>query len=359
MKRVLTVGAALAMTAWLGAAPSSSPVADAASKGDRDAVRTLLKQGADVSAAKGDGMTALHFAADRGDVAMTEMLVYAGANVAAVTRIGHYTPLHLASRAGNAAVAQALVKAGADVSARTTTSGVTPLHLAALSGNREVVTLLLDKGANPNLQLKRRPPYRDVPQDRGGDAILAQGATPLLRAARAGDAPFVKLLLEHKALVDLPSKEGVTPLMAAAGVDFGTRVTRGRNRTSEGVLATMQLLLDAGADINARMLTERRNQVPDGTSQAASYALVLRNRPSQVPTATAVPDQTALHGAAQRGYTPFVKFLVEHGAYLQAKDAAGRTPLDLAKGVGVPGVRQAAGEPFPETVALIEALLKK
>ena len=66
------------------------------------------------------------------------------------------------------------------------------------------------------------------------------------------------LLLKHKALVDLPSKEGVTPLMAAAGVEFGTRVTRGRNRTNEGVLATMKLLLDAGADINARMVTDPR-----------------------------------------------------------------------------------------------------
>src|SRR5262249_10314898 len=120
----------------------------------------------------------------------------------------------------------------------------------------DVGRLLLEAGANPNIQLKRRPPYRDVPQDRGGDTILAQGATPLLRAARAGDAPFVKLLLEHGALVDLPSKEGVTPLMAAAGVEFGQRVTRGRNRTNEGVLATMRVLLDHGADINAHMLTE-------------------------------------------------------------------------------------------------------
>src|SRR3954447_5240410 len=147
MKRVLTIGAALAMTAWLGAAPSPSPVADAAMKGDRDAVRALLKQGADVSAAKGDGMTALHFAAERGDVAMTEMLVYAGANVAAVTRIGQYTPLHVACRAGNAAVAKMLLDAGANVAARTTTSGVTPLHLAAASGNGGLVALLLDRGA--------------------------------------------------------------------------------------------------------------------------------------------------------------------------------------------------------------------
>src|SRR3954464_10926019 len=136
MKRVLTVGVALVMTAWLGAAPSPAAVADAAMKGDRDAVRALLKQGADVSAAKGDGMTALHFAAERGDASMTEMLVYAGANVAAVTRIGQYTPLHIASRSGNAAVVQALLKAGASVAAKTSTSGVTPPPLAAAARRR-------------------------------------------------------------------------------------------------------------------------------------------------------------------------------------------------------------------------------
>jgi ankyrin repeat protein len=179
---------------------------------------------------------------------------------------------------------------------------------------------------------------------------------PFLRAARAGDAPFVDLLLKRGALVDLPSKEGVTPLMAAAGVDFGTRVTRGRNRTTEGVLATMRLLLDAGADINARMLAEPRAVVPEGASAAADYGIRLRGRPSQVPSPYAVPDQTALQGAAQRGYTAIVKFLAENGADLQVKDSVGRTALDLAKGIGVPGVRQAAGEPFPETVALLESL---
>src|SRR2546427_7252115 len=81
------------MTALLGAAPSSSPVADAAMRGDRAAVRALLKQGADVGAPHGDGMTALHWAAERGDADMAETLVYAGANVAAVTRIGQHTPL--------------------------------------------------------------------------------------------------------------------------------------------------------------------------------------------------------------------------------------------------------------------------
>jgi hypothetical protein len=76
-----------------------------------------------------------------------------------------------------------------------------------------------------------------------------------------------------------------------------------------------------------------------------------------MPSPSAVPHQTALHGAAERGLTPFVKFLAEHGADLQVKDANGRTALDLAKGIGVPGVRQAAGEPYPETVKLIESLM--
>ena len=46
-------------------------------------------------------MSALHWAADRGDAELTAMLVYAGANPGAVTRIGQYTPLHLAARSGN------------------------------------------------------------------------------------------------------------------------------------------------------------------------------------------------------------------------------------------------------------------
>jgi len=149
----------------------------------------------------------------------------------------------------------------------------------------------------------------------------------------------------------------VTPLMAAAGVEFGTRVTRGRNRTNEGVLATMRLLLDAGADINARMVTEPRGTAVDGASYRAAAAAGRGGRTSQVPSAAAVPHETALHGAAERGFTPFVKFLAENGADLQARDANGRTALDLAKGIGVPGVRQATREPFPETVALLESLM--
>src|SRR5688572_970815 len=280
------------------------------------------------------GFTPLIYAAREGCVDCARHLMAAGADpdLEDPERI---TPLNMALLNMHFEFAAFMIKAGADVD-KWDLFGRSPLYLAAdvsmlpTKGNgamavipsEDTVTaldvgrMLLEAGANPNLQLKRRPPYRDVPQDRGGDAILAQGATALLRAARAGDAPFVGLLLRHKALVDLPSKEGVTPLMAAAGVEFGTRVTRGRNRTNDGVLATMKLLVDAGANINARSITEPRGGrggAPAETSQAAQYALSFR-RGSQMPSAQAVPHETALHGAAARGLNDFVKFLADHGA---------------------------------------------
>ena len=321
------------------------------------------------------GFTPLIYAAREGCVDCARHLMAAGADpdLEDPERI---TPLNMALMNMHFEFAAFMVKAGADVD-KWDLFGRSPLYMAAdvstlpTKGNGamavipsvdkttalDVGRMLLDAGANPNLQLKRRPPYRDVPQDRGGDSILAQGATALLRAARAGDAPFVELLLKHKALVDLPSKEGVTPLMAAAGVEFGTRVTRGRNRTNEGVLATMKLLVDAGADINARSITEPRGGrggAPAETSQAAQYALNIR-RGSQMPSAQSVPHETALHGAAARGLNDFVKFLADHGADLQARDANGRTPLDLARGTGASGRGQA--ESFPETVKLLESLI--
>jgi len=365
------------------------------------------------------GFTPLLYAAREGCAACVQNLLTAGADPDSEDP-DRETPLLLALENLHFDTAAVLIKGGADLD-KWDLFGRSPVYMAAdvstlpMKGNGAVAVIpstdkltaldvgrmMLEKGANPNIQLKRRPPYRDVPQDRGGDGMLAQGATPLLRAARGGDDKFVALLLEHKALVDLPSKESITPLMAAAGVDFGTRATRGRNRTDEGVLATMDLLIKAGANVNARSVVDRaaaggrggggggRGAAPPagagaagsggrggagggggapaaagpaeapigfaaGDSASARIAQTFR-RGSQMPSANAVPNQTALHGAAEHGFDKFIEFLVAHGADLTAKDANGRTPLDVARGAG--GVRGGA-DAFPKTVALLESLMK-
>jgi ankyrin repeat protein len=158
------------------ATPPESPVADAAMRGETDRVRALLRNGADASAAQGDGMTALHWAADQGAEDMTSVLIYAGANLEATTRLGAFTPLLIASRAGNAGVVGILMEAGADASRRTTT-GETALHLAAASGRVEGVSAIL----------AHRP---DVDATEN-----ARGQTPLMFAAAAGRAEVVEVLL--------------------------------------------------------------------------------------------------------------------------------------------------------------------
>jgi ankyrin repeat protein len=323
------------------------------------------------------GFTPLLYAAREGCIECAKELAAGGADLD-LPDPHRVTPLLMALLNLHFDFAAYLIEAGADVN-KWDLYGRSPLYMAAdtntipVMGNGamvvlpstdkrkaiDVARLLLEKGANVNAQLKRRPPYRNVPQDRGGDSILSFGATPLLRAARAGDTPMVQLLIEHGALVDLPSNQGVTPLMAAAGVEFGLRVTRGRNRADEDVMATMRALLDAGAAIDARMLVE-----PQG--EAAAHLLVIEQRLSdyrydyrgrQVPSPRAIPHRTALHGAAMKGFTSIVKFLAENGADLYAQDANGRTALDLAQGnYNEPFLRQAA-EPHAETAAVLAELM--
>jgi ankyrin repeat protein len=140
---------ALLLSGTVMAGSNNAPVAEAAMAGDREAVRALLKQGVDVNAAMGDGMTALHWAAKKGDVELAQMLLYAGANVKAMTRLGGFTPLIMASETGNVEIIDLMLKAGADPKVATT-NGTTPLMLAAVAGRADAVKLLIDKGADPN-----------------------------------------------------------------------------------------------------------------------------------------------------------------------------------------------------------------
>jgi uncharacterized protein len=162
------------------AASGPADIADAAQNKNAVAVKKLLKDGADVNAAQGDGMTALHWAALNGDAEIAQMLLYAGANVGAKTRLGGYTPLHLAAQVGNASVIAPLIASGASVTAVTST-GATALMEAAHAGSTEAVRTLLENGADPNLK------------------ETANGQTALMFAAAADRIDVVKMLLSHGA----------------------------------------------------------------------------------------------------------------------------------------------------------------
>lgn len=166
------------------AAAFDSPVADAAERGEAEAVRVLLRDGADPNAAQADGMTALHWAAFNNDTEIARILLYAGATVRATTRLGGYTPLHLASKAGHSQVAEVLLDAGADPD-RFTATGVTAMHFAADADAADVIRALASQGGSVNApdEFSERTPLMFAAV-RGADAavqaLLEVGADPSL-----------------------------------------------------------------------------------------------------------------------------------------------------------------------------------
>lgn len=204
---ILGVGLLLA-----AATPLESPVADAAQSGSVEEVRTLLRQGADVNAPQADGLTALHWAALNDDLATLEVLLYAGAAIRPLTRVGGYSPLHLAARSGHPAIVAALLEAGADPNFWTDT-GVTPLHFAAQANDAESVRALVEHGADINA----RDEFR--------------GRTPLVFAAGRDATGAVKALLELGA--DPSITTDLKDYTAAEQRDRDDRARRARIRAAE------------------------------------------------------------------------------------------------------------------------------
>ena len=360
--------------------------------GKVEAARVLLERGAKVDAREGwHGETALMWATAQKHPAMMKELIARGADVNARSNSekwerqttseprekwlpqGSLTPLLFAARQGCLECSRLLLEAGADSNAADP-DGVTPLLYAIINGHYDAAAFLLDKGAdpnradktgrtalysavdfntmpvsnrpapkvidnevssleliqkllargaNPNAQLKTQQPYR-TKLDRGDDTMLTTGATPLLRAAKAGDVPAMRALLAKGADVKLTTRTGINPLMAAAGLGTKEEDTTGRHKTEAEAIEAIQLSLEAGADINA----------VDGRGQ------------------------TALHGAALKGYDQVVQFLADHGARLDAKDRRGFTPLDAAMGkAGGVGFDGASSEPHASTAALLRKLM--
>jgi ankyrin repeat protein len=296
------------------------------------------------------GLTPIYFAARQGCVECIKMLASLKANVNFVDQDG-VTPLVDALMNGHFDAAGALLDAGADPNLADAT-GRTPLYAAVdmntvPSSNRpgpktienemtglDIISKLLDKGANPNARLKKQVPYR-TKVDRGSDTMLGAGTTPFLRAARAGDAAAMRLLLKRGADpkiatgsdvpqdVSQPVRRqpgGINPLMAAAGLGAKEEDTVGRKKTEADAIEAIKVCLDGGVDINA----------VDGRGQ------------------------TALYGAALQGYDEVVKFLLAHGAKPDIKDQRGSTALDAAEGkAGGFGFGGGSANPHPSTAKII------
>jgi uncharacterized protein len=223
---------------------ASSEVADAAMKGNKDALRTLLQRKADVNAPQVDGTTALHWAVRADDMETVDLLIRAGAKVSAANREGA-TPMQMAALNGNAPMIERLIKAGADPNAPLSKFGDTALMLASRTGKPDAVKVLLDHGAQVNAK------------ESWGDT------TALMWAVSESHPDVVKILIDHKADVNARSK--FVPSATGRGFEGATPVVSKPNQPEEhssglltplmfaareGDVESAKLLVAAGADIN-------------------------------------------------------------------------------------------------------------
>ncbi|MFN8059691.1 MAG: ankyrin repeat domain-containing protein [Vicinamibacterales bacterium] len=330
---MLAATVAVGTTGLLHAASGTSSVVEAAMARDVAAVRSLLRQGGDVNAAQGDGMTALHWAAMHGQLELARMLLSAGANHRATTRLGGYTPLHLASQSGQASVVQALLEGGAAVNVLTQT-GATALMFAARSGSVDVTTLLLDRGADVNA---KEPVH---------------GQTALMVAAGTDRADVVSLLMKRGA--DSSATSAVLDLVKLAEPTDDERPRRGDGAGAtradvagltrpfryneligaqgglsalhfaarQGSAGALHALLQAGADVNLASTSDRATPllvaIINGHFDLAADLLAGGADPNMASDAGATPLYAVLNvqWAPKAAYPQPRAYLQQHHSYL-------------------------------------------
>ena len=315
----------------------------------RDWQRRVTAEGRPKDLNRG-GLTPLLFAAREGCIACIDVLLAAKADIN-LPDPDATTPLIMALLNVHWDAARHLIERGADVN-QWDRYGQGPLYVAVdlntlpvgrrielpsddVNTGTDLVALLLTKGANPNAQLKLRPKYRNIPNDRYMDPMIVWGTTPLLRAAKAGDVPVLRLLLQHGALANIANSQGVTPLMAAVGDGHIHDPPRGRFRTEDDALECYDLLRAAGADVDAHTWL--------GYADADLKIITAANR-------------TAVHAAASRGWNRVVRRLVADGAKLDVIDSNELSAIDYALGRFRKEFNAKQPEQYTDTVALLHEL---
>jgi uncharacterized protein len=298
----------LLLTLLVAGAPADTRLSVAAMNGDTTAVQALLNEGVDINAAQGDGTTALHWAASRDDLAMTQLLLKAKADVNAKTRLNEMTPLLMAARAGNGRIVDALLKAGADVKS-TSTVGTTALMFAAASGNVEAVQALIKAGAEVNAKDN------------------TQGQTAAMFAAANGRADVIRILAAGKA--DLNARSNVptrmsktvgqtfTPVVNGAANQANPATLGGRGgRGGRGAAADKPL---AVGGMSAMQFAAREGHIDTVRALVESGA--------DVNVQTTSDQMTTLTLAVVNGRYDIAKYLIERGADPKPASAEEATAL--------------------------------
>jgi uncharacterized protein len=312
----------------------------------------IVKAGADVNQPNPEGITPLINALDNRDYDMAMFLLDKGANASAWDMTGR-TPLYVA------------VDMNSYSGANGAGSGNFQGFGEALPTNRpankatamDLVNRLLNMGVDPNHELTRMRPNGNG-RGRFADYMMRGGTGPLMLAAMNYDDEAIKALLAHGAEVDLPNVFEITPLMAAAGMSGSSRGGVGSAIVRSGhqdvdvqarAMATIDLLLDAGANVNAR--------VTNSHTHTAKLVAYVQGRDHE--------GQTALFAAAEAGWDKVVKHMIDRGADPRVADATGKYALDYARhpppaGPGAPAtVSPAAVASREATVTLLAALSPK
>lgn len=243
------------------------------------------------------GFSPLLFAARQGDVPSARLLIAAGASVNETAADGA-SVLTVASLGGHTQLAEFLLKNGADPNA--VGAGYPALHAAVLRGDHALVEALVARGANPNAVLINGTPVPRLSYEWFLSSTLA-GITPYLLAAKFAEPEIMQTLATAGADIKVTLQDGTTALMAAAGVgspsDRRSRILTDETVTEDDrrALQAVEIAIALGGDVNA-------------TNQAGD---------------------TALHGAALKGYQSVVDLLVSRGGQMGVKNVAGRTPAEL------------------------------